>query len=146
MRGNNWFKLNTCLAICLAAAGMVKAQSYVPEYNDARLKVKPLVPIKAYSFDLKDVMLLVGLFFFVLFVVVLYLLTIEPDRLLSAFRTHSGLQARGKMYEGWESSGLAGHTLGHYLSAISMHYASSRNPEFLKRANYIVKVLDECQE
>jgi DUF1680 family protein len=26
-----------------------------------------------------------------------------------------------------------------------MHYASTRDPEFLKRVNYIVKELDECQ-
>ncbi|MES2113223.1 MAG: beta-L-arabinofuranosidase domain-containing protein [Bacteroidota bacterium] len=145
MRAKTWFKLNICLAMCISAAGVVKAQSYVPEYNDARLKVKPLVPIKAYSFDLKDVKLLDGPFKTAMNADITYLLTIEPDRLLSAFRTHSGLKAKGKMYEGWESSGLAGHTLGHYLSAISMYYASSRDPEFLKRANYIVKELNECQ-
>ncbi|MDO3642413.1 glycoside hydrolase family 127 protein [Mucilaginibacter sp. L3T2-6] len=145
MKVINRFKLNICFAACLAMAGMVKAQSYVPEYNDARLKIKPTVPIKAYSFDLKDVKLLDGPFKTAMNADITYLLTIEPDRLLSAFRTHSGLKAKGKMYEGWESSGLAGHTLGHYLSAISMYYASSRDPEFLKRVNYIVKELDECQ-
>ena len=42
MRANNWFKRNTCLAACLAVAAFAHAQSYVPEYNDARLKVKAM--------------------------------------------------------------------------------------------------------
>jgi len=121
------------------------AQSYVPEWNDARIKVKPQVPIKAYSFDLKDVKLLPGPFKQAMEADAAYLLAIEPDRLLAAFRAHSGLQPKGKMYGGWESSGLAGHSLGHYLSAISMHYASTRETEFLKRVNYIVSQLNECQ-
>ncbi len=121
------------------------AQSYVPEWNDARIKVKPQVPIKAYSFDLKDVELLPGPFKQAMEADAAYLLAIEPDRLLAAFRAHSGLQPKGKMYGGWESSGLAGHTLGHYLSALSLHYASTREPEFLKRVNYIVSQLNGCQ-
>ena len=140
-----WFKLNLCLVACLAGAQTIQAQSYVPELNDTRVKIKPVVPVKAYSFNLKDVQLLEGPFKTAMDADVKYLLSIEPDRLLSAFRSHSGLKPKGKMYEGWESSGLAGHTLGHYLSAISMHYASTRDPEFLKRVNYIVKELDECQ-
>jgi DUF1680 family protein len=140
-----WFKLNLCLAACLAGTQTIQAQSYVPEWNDTRIKIKPVVPVKAYSFNLKDVQLLESPFKKAMEVDVTYLLSVEPDRLLSAFRSHSGLKPKGKMYEGWESSGLAGHTLGHYLSAISMHYASTRDPEFLKRVNYIVKELDECQ-
>ncbi|MEO6977830.1 MAG: beta-L-arabinofuranosidase domain-containing protein [Mucilaginibacter sp.] len=126
-------------------AAKAHAQSYVPEWNDARIKVKPQVPIKAYSFDLKDVKLLSGPFKQAMEADAAYLLAIEPDRLLAAFRAHSGLQPKGKMYGGWESSGLAGHTLGHYLSALSLHYASTREPEFLKRVNYIVNQLNECQ-
>ncbi|XHR92815.1 beta-L-arabinofuranosidase domain-containing protein [Mucilaginibacter sp. UC70_90] len=140
-----WFKLNLCLVACLAGAQTIHAQSYVPEWNDTRIKVKPIVPVKAYSFNLRDVQLLESPFKKAMEVDAAYLLSIEPNRLLSAFRSHSGLTPKGKMYEGWESSGLAGHTLGHYLSAISMHYASTRDPEFLKRVNYIVKELDECQ-
>jgi len=140
-----WLKLSACVLAITATVKTAQAQSYVPEWNDSRLKVKPQIAIKAYTFDLKDVTLLESPFKQAMQADVNYLLTIEPDRLLSAFRTHSGLKAKGKMYEGWESSGLAGHTLGHYLSAISMHYASSGDPEFLKRVNYIVNELDECQ-
>ncbi|AYL99343.1 glycoside hydrolase family 127 protein [Mucilaginibacter celer] len=141
----NWLKLNACIIACLAAGSAVQAQSYMPMQNDSRMAIKPVVPVKAYAFDLKDVKLLDGPFKVAQEADVKYLLSIEPDRLLSAFRSHSGLKPKGKMYEGWESSGLAGHTLGHYLSAISMHYDATRDPEFLKRVNYIVAELNECQ-
>src|SRR3954468_11297300 len=99
-----WFKLNLCLAACLAGAQTIQAQSYVPEWNDTRIKIKPVVPVKAYAFDLKDVQLLESPFKTAMNADVAYLLSIDPNRLLSAFRSHSGLEPKGKMYEGWESS------------------------------------------
>jgi DUF1680 family protein len=124
---------------------VIHAQSYLPEWNDARFKVKPVVPMKAYAFDLTEVRLLDGPFRVAMAADQKYLLSIDPDRLLSGFRSHSGLKPKGALYEGWESSGLAGHTLGHYLSAISMNYASTHDPEFLRRVNYIVDQLAKCQ-
>ncbi len=121
------------------------AQSYVPEENNSAVKVKPVVNIKAFAFPLGDVNLLPGPFARAHDVDVKYLLLIEPDRLLSQFRTHSGLKPKAQKYGGWENEGLAGHTLGHYLSACAMEYAVSKNPEFLKRVNYIVDELEECQ-
>jgi len=121
------------------------AQSYVPAYKDQRIKVAPVVPVKAYYFNLNEVRLLNSPFKAAMLKDSAYLLTIDPDRLLSGFRSHSGLKPKGQEYGGWESSGLAGHTLGHYLSAISMEYASGGGPEFLKRVNYIVGQLRECQ-
>ena len=52
-----------------------------------------------------------------------------------------------KPYGGWESptSELRGHTLGHYLSACSMMYASTGDPESQTRVDYIVAGLAECQ-
>lgn len=124
----------------------VKAQSYVPEWKNKKIKVKDRTDLVAYAFNLKDVKLLESPFKQAMQAEVAYLLKIEPDRLLSDFRTHSGLQAKGQKYGGWESSGLAGHTLGHYLSALSLHYAHTGDAEFLKRVNYIIEELDEIQK
>lgn len=134
-----------CIASSIITSPGANAQSYVPELNDARMIVKPKVEIKAYAFDLEDVHLLESPFKQAMEKDAAYLLSIDPNRLLSGFRSHSGLKPKGALYEGWESSGLAGHTLGHYLSAISMQYASTGDPKFLGRANYIVKELKECQ-
>ncbi|OQP47427.1 hypothetical protein A4H97_07995 [Niastella yeongjuensis] len=120
-------------------------QSYVPEKQQPKMKVKPVVPVKAYSFNLQDVQLLDGPFKKAMEADVRYLQVIEPDRLLADFREHAGLKAKGTHYGGWEHSGLAGHTLGHYLSACAMHYAASRDKQFLDKVNYIVDELAECQ-
>ena len=121
------------------------AQSYVPEWKDQKIKVQPQVDLKAYAFNVKDVQLLPSAFTEAMTADVQYLLKIEPDRLLADFRSHAGLKPKGERYGGWESSGLAGHTLGHYLSALVLYYASSGDQEFLKRSNYIVDQLYECQ-
>ncbi|MCQ6959099.1 glycoside hydrolase family 127 protein [Mucilaginibacter aquariorum] len=134
------------ILMVIGTANDINAQNYVPEFNDSHIKVKTATPIKAYSFNLNQVQLLNGPFKTAMKADEAYLLSINPDRLLSDFRSHSGLKPKGAKYEGWESSGLAGHTLGHYMSAIAMHYASTGDAEFLKRANYIVSELDECQK
>ncbi|WP_205514108.1 glycoside hydrolase family 127 protein [Longitalea arenae] len=121
------------------------SQSYVPEKRQHKMIVQPVVPVKAYSFHLQDVTLLDGPFKTAMEADARYLLLIEPDRLLADFREHAGLKAKGARYGGWESSGLAGHSLGHYLSACAMHYAVTKDKRFLDKVNYIVEELAGCQ-
>ena len=54
-----------------------------------------------------------------------YLLELDADRLLHNTRKYAGLEPKGELYGGWESRGIAGHTLGHYLTALSQQYAAS---------------------
>ena len=54
-----------------------------------------------------------------------WLLDLSADRLLHRFRLNAGLTPKGEIYGGWESLGVSGHTLGHYLSACAMMYAAS---------------------
>ncbi len=144
------FYVSLGLAVALASAFLgavfpAAAQSYVPEYGHADMKVAPVVPVVAYPFSIKDVRLLDGPFKEAMTADARYLLDIEPDRLLSDFRVHAGLKPKGEKYGGWESSGLAGHTLGHYLSACSMQYAATGDSRYLERVNYIVNELALCQ-
>lgn len=74
-----------------------------------------------------------------------YLLSLEPDRLLHNFRAGAGLEPKGAVYGGWEAAGIAGHSLGHYLSAVSLMWAQTGQPEFKQRAAYIVDELAACQ-
>jgi DUF1680 family protein len=122
------------------------AQSYVPEWANGKETVKPVVAVQAYPFDIRDVRLLDGPFKQAMEADARYLLVIEPDKLLSEFRVHAGLPARAPKYGGWESSGLAGHTLGHYLSACSMQYASTGDTVFRNRVAYIVDELWACRQ
>jgi|KBSMisStaDraftv2_1062788.scaffolds.fasta_scaffold02286_4 DUF1680 family protein len=122
------------------------AQSYVPEAQQARIKIAPVSKIKAYSFNLSDVQLLPGSpFANARSRDSAYLLLLDPNRLLHRFYSNAGLPTKGDVYGGWESEGLSGHSLGHYLSACAMMYASTKNSEFKKRIDYIVSELAKCQ-
>ncbi len=74
-----------------------------------------------------------------------YLHKVEPDRLLHNFRVHAGLKPKGEVYGGWESDTIAGHTLGHYLTACALMYAQIGDAESKKRVDYIISELAECQ-
>ncbi|SHE43905.1 glycoside hydrolase family 127 protein [Pedobacter caeni] len=137
---------SSLLMAALLCSLSANAQSYVPRLNDTRMTVKNAVPIKAYAFPLSEVSLLESPFKTAMKADVSYLLKIESDRLLAGFRSNAGLSEKAKKYGGWESDGLAGHSLGHYLSAISFQYASGRDAELLKRINYIVDELVICQQ
>jgi len=80
-----------------------------------------------------------------------YLLRLEPDRLLANFRKNAGLAPKSAVYGGWESVEpwidirCHGHTLGHYLGAVSCMYESTGDARFADRADYIVAELALCQ-
>jgi len=136
---------------CLLAGSLslyhsATAQSYVPGWKESKMKVLPTATIKAYPFPLTAVTLLDGPFKTAMQADARYLLKIDPDRLLSAFRSNAGLPAKGKQYGGWETGGLAGHTMGHYLSACSMQYAATKDTAYLHRVAYLVSELALCQQ
>ena len=78
-----------------------------------------------------------------------YLLSIQPDDLLYAWRRNAGLSqpANARPLRGWESPGseLRGHVLGHWLSAASLCYASTRNPRIKARIDGVLAALSECE-
>jgi DUF1680 family protein len=82
-----------------------------------------------------------------------YLIRLEPDRLLAQFRIEAGLTPKAKPYGGWESPAqpgktwsLAGHTLGHYLSACSQMYCVTDDQRLKERIAYIARELKFCQD
>ena len=78
-----------------------------------------------------------------------YLLAMEPDRLLAPYLREAGLESKSKSYGNWESSGLDGHTAGHYLSALASMIASGADTpegELRRRLDYMVSELDRCQK
>ncbi|MDN3670699.1 glycoside hydrolase family 127 protein [Echinicola jeungdonensis] len=74
-----------------------------------------------------------------------YLLEMNPDRLLAPFYLQAGLEPKSPRYGNWENTGLDGHIGGHYLSALSLMYASTGSQEVLYRLNYMLEGLEECQ-
>lgn len=111
----------------------------------APAKVQPAAPPKARPFSLHDVRLTGGLFKEGQDIAVAYLLSLEPDRFLANFRKEAGLPPKAEHYGGWERQTISGHSAGHYLSACALAWAATGNEEFLRRVNYLVAELAECQ-
>jgi uncharacterized protein len=74
-----------------------------------------------------------------------HLEAIEPDRLLHPYRLQAGLEPRAARYGGWESRDISGHSLGHYLSALSHYHAAVGGPWKRPRIVYVVAELAACQ-
>ena len=76
-----------------------------------------------------------------------YLKALDCDRLLAPFRREAGLPEKAKSYGNWESCGLDGHTLGHYLSALANLVAcgADTDGELKRRLDYLVDELAACQ-
>lgn len=99
------------------------------------------------SFDLSDVTLGPGPFRDAMNRDRVYLLSLDPERLLHTFRTNVGLPSTAKPYGGWEAPHveLRGHTLGHYLTACALMYRATGDAVFQQRIDAVVRGLADCQ-
>ncbi|WP_042721006.1 glycoside hydrolase family 127 protein [Flavobacterium sp. B17] len=74
-----------------------------------------------------------------------YILSMEPDRLLAPYLKEAGLKPKAENYPNWENTGLDGHIGGHYISALSLMYASTGDPKIKQRLDYMIDEIDRCQ-
>ncbi len=96
------------------------------------------------EFPLGDVTLLEGPFKHARDLNLQVLLKYDVDRLLAPYRKEAGLPEKVRSYPNWD--GLDGHVGGHYLSALAMNYASTRDAGCKKRMDYMISELKACQE
>lgn len=75
-----------------------------------------------------------------------YLLALDADRLLAPFLREAGLTPKAKSYTNWENTGLDGHIGGHYISALSLMYASTGDLLIKQRLDYMIDELKRCQD
>ncbi|WP_340114813.1 glycoside hydrolase family 127 protein [Maribellus mangrovi] len=75
-----------------------------------------------------------------------YLMALDPDRLLAPFLREAGLEPKAESYPNWENTGLDGHIGGHYLTALSLMYASTDDQEIKQRLDYMLVELKRCQD
>lgn len=71
------------------------------------------------------------------------LLEYDVDRMLAPYLKEAGIPVKKASYKNWE--GLDGHIGGHYLTAMALNYASTRNAECKRRMDYMVAALKACQ-
>ncbi len=75
-----------------------------------------------------------------------YIMELNPDRLLAPFLREAGLPVKAASYGNWENTGLDGHIGGHYLTALSLMYASTGEERVKQRLDYMIDQLEQCQQ
>ncbi len=74
-----------------------------------------------------------------------YLLELDPERLLHNFYTSAGLTAPKPVYGGWEAMGIAGHMLGHWLSACALVVGNTGDPQVAASLNHALVEMARIQ-
>ncbi len=108
-------------------------------------KAFPAKAITAKAFPLNRVTILPGLQLDRQKVDLKYLKSLDPIRLLHGFYINAGIKPKAARYGGWETEGIEGHSLGHYLSACALMFAATGDEQLKKNANLIVDELADCQ-
>lgn len=78
-----------------------------------------------------------------------YLLALEPNRLLAPFLREAGLELKADPYGNWESSGLDGHSAGHYLTGLANMIAAGEDTpggDLERRLAYMLDEMERCQK
>ena len=121
-------------------------------YGDHTMEKEFTVTVEAYpafgdlsAFSMTDVTLLDSYETNALSKEIDYLKSLSADKLLKGFCNIGNVESDATLYAGWENTAIKGHTLGHYLSAVSQAYATTGDGELLSIANHIVDVLAKCQ-
>jgi DUF1680 family protein len=136
------------LLLALLAVVQTTASGSPPAGQSVLKNTSNKIPSKASSFELRDVRLLEGPFRDAMLRDQQYLLGLDQDRLLHNFRVTAGLPSSAKPLGGWEAPDveLRGHSVGHYLSALALMYASTGDARFKARADAIVVELGKVQQ
>lgn len=74
-----------------------------------------------------------------------YLLYLDVDRLVAPCYESADQKPKKPRYGGWESTGISGHSIGHWLSATAQMYAITKDERLLKKLEYAVDELAHIQ-
>lgn len=77
-----------------------------------------------------------------------YLRFLDPDRMLHMFRVTAGIESSAQPLGGWDAPDvrLRGHSMGHFLVALSQAYASTGEVEYRDKVDYLIDELGTCQD
>lgn len=122
--------------------------SFLQAFSFAHAKsATPKVQIKAVPLPLSSVRLTGGPLKKAQDLDAAYLLELQPERMLALLRQRAGLKPEAQAYGGWDGPGrqLTGHIAGHYLSAVSIMYATTGDVRFKQLADAFVTELQHIQ-
>lgn len=74
-----------------------------------------------------------------------YLLYLDSDRLLAPCYEAIGEKPKARRYGGWEEREISGHSLGHFISALSYMYKVDKDERLKEKLDYIIEELRYIQ-
>ena len=74
-----------------------------------------------------------------------YLNDFDVNKLASGFRRTAGLSSTSDTYPGWETSLIAGHAVGHYMTAVAQGCNNTGDEGLLKMSNDLIDALYDAQ-
>ncbi|RKL65634.1 glycosyl hydrolase [Salipaludibacillus neizhouensis] len=74
-----------------------------------------------------------------------YLLYLDVDRLVAPCYESASQKPKKPRYGGWESTGISGHSIGHWLSAAAQMYTITKDGKLLEKLEYAVDELAHIQ-
>ena len=132
--------MRSCIVIIVLAMLLSACAKEIPERTTGTFEANP--------FPLSRVTLLDSPFKDAMERTTNYLRFLDADRMLYSFRENYGLPTMdAEPPRGWESPDgkLRGHSMGHFLVALSQTYASTGDEQYKTKADYIITELGKCQ-
>ena len=109
-------------SLCMAAALTLGIGNAMPKDSLTAPHTAHAATIDIQDFGLNDVTMLDSYSTNAFSLELAYLLSFDTNRLLAGFRENAKLSTNGaQRYGGWENTLIAGHTVGHYLTALHRH-------------------------
>lgn len=124
----------------------VIGQTFAVEFKNKSHIVKEKIAIPAYHFSPERIKLFPGsMFYEARQKDSSFLALLSPARLLSRHFKNAGLHPLDREYGGWESEGLSGHTLGHYISALALMSVNTGSQMLKHKLDTILHQLNYLQ-
>jgi DUF1680 family protein len=138
-----FMQLSTAAASALSLPSIAFSEAHSPAVRAVEDKL-----IKARPLPLNKVRLTGGPLKTAQDVTAVYLLDLDPDRMMAYYRVRAGLAQKAEPYGSWDGGGrnLTGHIAGHHLSGVSLMYLATGDARFKNRADYLVREMKEVQD
>ena len=148
MKINTWKRAAAAAAACSVILGTA---GVLPKMDAAEPITVSAADIAIEDFSIADVTMTDAYCTNAFSKEVEYLLSLDTNRLLVGFRENAKMNTYGaQRYAGWENSLIAGHTVGHYLSAVAMAYQNpnltdAQRKSFSDKLDALLNGMKECQ-
>ncbi|MBR4102096.1 MAG: glycoside hydrolase family 127 protein [Oscillospiraceae bacterium] len=139
-------------SVCTALSLLIGSGSILPESSPTKVQTVHAADAQIEDFAIGDVTMLDPYSTNAFALELSYLLSFDTERLLVGFRENAKLNTNGaKRYGGWENTLIAGHTVGHYLTALAQAYQNpsitdAQRNDIMAKIKALVDGMKVCQQ